>query len=537
MPKIVIREIDNTEAGGAAYANFAVVVPGFVKEATDAVAATATTPAIPAWAPNMDVFDENGVYECKSQDAFFKNVGLIKPKEHKVANAAAPQRTKGWEDPKALTAEEFDEEIKTGKLFVAEANATKDIGEKKDEEYSYTYASEGSKSTYVFADAEGPHTMFMELDDAGHDIIYQDHYGNQIAYELLGMGYTVLYKLINSTEHLSQKTFWNPLKDKTMYDFRYLMSGLLKGNADVYANMVSVAEFNSTSESHALAPFDNVGVELDGTFTHGRGDCIALLDIDEDVYANSKQEDAIQAMLLFAKKIPNSKYAAAFAPSVKYNSGSLSEINTFSNCWFPASFHYLACAARSSERYNEWYANAGYARGISSYTIDTVSCKFGEAAVNIFQRRSAFVENNVTRLSIAINPIINLRGTYYLWGNRTTFELGDPENGDLKASHFLNIRQLCSTIKKKVYVSCRQLTFNPNSDILWINFCNAIKPMLEKMKADQGIADYKISKVKSNRKAFMSAVIKIVPIEAVEDFDISIHLEDSLEGVIATAEE
>jgi hypothetical protein len=57
------------------------------------------------------------------------------------------------------------------------------------------------------------------------------------------------------------------------------------------------------------------------------------------------------------------------------------------------------------------------------------------------------------------------------------------------------------------------------------------------MKADQGIADYKIIKQKTNRKAFLAVVIRIVPIEAVEDFDISIHLEDSLEGVIATAEE
>ena len=45
MPKIVIREIDNTEAGGAEYANFAVVVPGFVKAST-------TT-----FSPDLSVFD------------------------------------------------------------------------------------------------------------------------------------------------------------------------------------------------------------------------------------------------------------------------------------------------------------------------------------------------------------------------------------------------------------------------------------------------------------------------------------------------
>jgi hypothetical protein len=57
------------------------------------------------------------------------------------------------------------------------------------------------------------------------------------------------------------------------------------------------------------------------------------------------------------------------------------------------------------------------------------------------------------------------------------------------------------------------------------------------MKADQGISDYKILKVKSNRKAFLSAIIRIVPIEAVEDFDISVYLEDSIAGTIANTEE
>jgi hypothetical protein len=57
------------------------------------------------------------------------------------------------------------------------------------------------------------------------------------------------------------------------------------------------------------------------------------------------------------------------------------------------------------------------------------------------------------------------------------------------------------------------------------------------MKADQGISDYKILKVKSDRKAFLSAIIRIVPIEAVEDFDISVYLEDSIAGTIANTEE
>ena len=99
---------------------------------------------------------------------------------------------------------------------------------------------------------------------------------------------------------------------------------------------------------------------------------------------------------------------------------------------------------------------------------------------------------------------------------------------DLVASHFLNIRQLCTTIKKELYVACRKFTFDPNSDVLWINFCNAIRPTLDAMKSDQGIDDYEIIKVATTQKATLKARIRIVPIEAVEDFVIELSLEDSL---------
>ena len=57
------------------------------------------------------------------------------------------------------------------------------------------------------------------------------------------------------------------------------------------------------------------------------------------------------------------------------------------------------------------------------------------------------------------------------------------------------------------------------------------------MKADQGIKGYTISRVANDKKALLTARIRIVPIEAVEDFDISIYLEDSLTGIVVHADE
>jgi hypothetical protein len=57
------------------------------------------------------------------------------------------------------------------------------------------------------------------------------------------------------------------------------------------------------------------------------------------------------------------------------------------------------------------------------------------------------------------------------------------------------------------------------------------------MKADQGIKGYTITQTANDKKALLTARIRIVPIEAVEDFDISIYLEDSLTGITINTEE
>ena len=52
------------------------------------------------------------------------------------------------------------------------------------------------------------------------------------------------------------------------------------------------------------------------------------------------------------------------------------------------------------------------------------------------------------------------------------------------------------------------------------------------MKADQGIQDYEFVKITNAPKATLKAQIRIVPIEAVEDFEIDVMLGDSLDGVV-----
>ena len=283
----------------------------------------------------------------------------------------------------------------------------------------------------------------------------------------------------------------------------------------------------------AVATAQNIKLEnLDKPSDPGRGDVIALLDIPETgLTASSFASDVTDIVNDWASNTIGSvlnKFAEICAPQVIYE---MDADAVYKNKTFPASFHYLACAAYAKERgYSEWYANAGYTRGISERKVTGTTIKVGEIAVNALQPRIELIGGPQR----AVNLVIKDRNGYFFWGNRTAHPLNEE---GLVASHFLNIRQLCCTLKKDLYVACRSFTFDPNSDILWINFCNRIRPILDRMKADQGIEDYKIIKVKTTKKAVLAAKIRIVPIEAVEDFVLNLFLEDSVSGTAVAVDE
>ena len=543
MPKILIEEKDRTSPGTPdSYANYSVLVAGFAGDDGDYLSEKPTVAA-----------DSNGVFEFTSASDFEKTIGLASP------------------------------EVLEGTF----------------------------------------------------------HYGNQMAYELLGLGYTVIYKVITEINELNDVETWEIFKDKANYDFRFITHGLLCSSNmtddqramsvrreavkealaklkeidaaateavsdqeenyeaeradlrnEMYQSVMNSYEgflaFDKVTGGHDTEPYnsyalpdeDDIGAiygvneELEylnnalkdlvteeiinsvnviianlaeyTAGTDGRGDCIALVELDKNSYvktaSNGKPEELIAIAATSGKlKLThdNSKYCAITVPSVVYKMEDNS--NFGNNKEFPGAFHYLACFMNALKQgFREWYAAAGYTRGVASYTVDYTPVKLGEIAINLLEPRNLVDKEGKIQPEFACNVIANFRGSYYLWGNRTAFKLYSEKNqkyGDLTASSFLNIRQLCTTIKKQLYVACRKFTFDPNSDTLWFNFINAIKPTLEAMKADQGIRDYKILKVFTDKKATLKAKIRIIPIEAVEDFDLEVSLEDSFGETAAVVTE
>ena len=570
MPKVLIREIDNSTTGSPATDNFAVVVPGYFgtpKTYTENGIST-------SYDADKDLWNASGVYEIKSQSDFDKYIGKVggtladdsKGPTLKVLQSGSSFN--GFEKYfKKLGVEDFnradcavykiaaeidsathlygDKYGKNGHLLKT-ISYTKTIDIKNDDGEVIDTEDVDCTVTVMLEKVELANVSFDLDPETGRPITVEDTYcliatgeegtdkltisqnGNQIAYELLGLGYTVLYKKLDAAKSLSEQLedseFWEPLRDKSVFNFRYIMTG-------------GYYKAGAMNQIVKLANFINSNADLETSETllakeNGRGDCIALCDLDEDTY-NIKPglttDSLATNMGNAAAVIEESPYAAIFAPRVEYVMDPNS-IKAFAyNTRFPASFHYLACAAKAFSKYNEWFAVAGYNRGVSKYDVANTSVKIGEILVNTLAPR---VENKYTKKSI--NLILNERNNYFLWGNRTAKKL---DTNGIVFHHFLNIRQLCCTIKKQLYTACRRFTFDPNSDLLWINFVNAIAPTLDTMRAGQGIKGYTITKVANDKKALLTARIRIVPIEAVEDFDISIYLEDSLTGIVVNANE
>ena len=549
MPKSIIREIDNSTTGSILSSNFSVLVPGYINPEKD-------TEELKNLAKATGIYYEDSkIYVLDSQAVFTKFVGKYGGNKEPVApepeilhtGLSGIQQYQTQPTIDEVRAYYWNEETVDYKYYVGTSIAITDSDYGKNGYLLKTFTFETGNETYKFKPVKAKDLIeeFKTPDElattttgvyfkiknskVGATNTSVDHIGNQIAYELLGLGYTVYFKVLSTNspalDQLSDSKFWEPLKQKSVYRIRYLTSGGCY-DSKVVEEMQKIAYVNNKAK---IEDVDVYGKEV------GRGDVIVLADIDEsatDIVNATTKEALLKAFGKEAAKFSGNggKFTAVFAPRVAYDFG-YSEDDVYSNDQlFPASFHYLACAAYAQERYAEWYAVAGYTRGICGKPIKYLTKTFGDVDVNTLCPRVV----NDYATGAAINLIITERGNYYLWGNRTAEKL--TGNG-LFFSHFLNIRQLCCTLKQVLYEATRKFTFEPNSDLLWINFVNAIKPTLEAMKADQGISGYKISRVATDKKALLVAKVRIVPIEAVEDFDISIYLEDSLSGIVVDVDE
>lgn len=327
-------------------------------------------------------------------------------------------------------------------------------------------------------------------------------------------GNVILFVPISSADDLEgvysdthEHAIFSKLEDRGLYDIRFIVLGQYS-NANTSYNAIRCAAV--------------------------RGDAVAIIDIespegvdpatayDINYYMNKTLGEGKEAFInkhyVDGDDVKESifKYGAAFSPEF--------ECSQFGDEKVLASIGYIAAFSDHINRFPEWFATAGSIRGVMPFSNVTPSINYGNIDVNKYLTTRDGQERSCNPICL-VRPYGNI-----IYGNRTLYRNSDEGDSgeDLKASHFLNIRQLCCTLKKVIYRAARKFTFEPNSDVLWVNFCEEIRPTLEKMRTSQGIRGYSIVKQPTSKKALLKAKIIISPIEAVEDFDFTVELADEV---------
>ena len=351
------------------------------------------------------------------------------------------------------------------------------------------------------------------------------------ASRLLEAGLGVLYMSINdpskSDDEVSESRMYTALagdmfdgtgdvvlSDLGEYSFKYLTSG---GYPVFYTKYNSIGDDGAKSEPIEL---ENAVADKMISLASDRGDCVALIDHPDSPDNSLTGSDSFYDK--FTKLAGELSYGAAFTPwinltqTVTDGSGKV----TVEPVSMPPSFAYLLALATSIQTNPSWLAVAGASRGqipglYSDKPLNINKVLTNSIAEGTYQKRD----------KVSINAITNIKPFgYRIWGNRTLKD--NTIQGELTATSFLNIRNMISDVKKVVYNACKRYTFEQDTDVLWINFKAAIEPTLNKMKTGAGLAGYKIVRNTADKKAQLSATIKLFPLYAVEDFEIEVQMLD-----------
>ena len=402
---------------------------------------------------------------------------------------------------------------------------------------------------------------------AGDKLIVIPRYDMSYVYakELLMAGLPIVYQVV-PVESRSYASMETALKDNFIYDYTTKDGIMDKGEYSIkYITSGAYPSFNYTYEDEVYN-FSGSFAQTMLTLAGRRGDCVSIIDADSyscgalpyvyadldnspyvenylTYYTSDDDEDFSylgegslwEAAKAFADNADYLEYGTMFSPwgyfytQANYYDARTDElILDLSKVVLPPSFGYLITLAKSIRTNGNWLAVAGINRGQvpyfgGQYTLSRLS----NNTANEMQPRNG---------KTSINAITNIKPYgFTIWGNRTMKNNEDNARGGLDgltATSFLNIRNMVSDVKKTAYNAAKQCMFEQNSDVLWVNFCSLITPLLDRLISGQGLSNYKIIKNPTDEKAKLKATIKIYPIYAVEDFDITIELRDEDVSVV-----
>lgn len=355
----------------------------------------------------------------------------------------------------------------------------------------YIVSFDTNSEYYIKNKLESDEDVLVDVSELDQDIIATDLYGiinkENESLTLVSNGEDEMtFAAIREILADSEKSPYLKLADKTVYDVTFITSG-------IYASMDGT---DATIAERML------------TCAATRGDATAVIDMKKGVDKNSYFNLVDNYFTTsYVNGEDRNNYGTIIAPAVKVT---LTSKGTSE--WMPASFAYLYALASSVKNNPIWLAVSGVTRGAIN-NLKEVEFVVDEGLADTWQAET----------KISINPIQNVRPYgYCIYGNRT---LNRNVEG-LTDSSFTNVLLLVNEAKKVTRKAITKLMFESNDSVLWNSFKALIEPTLEKMKSNRGLSDYSIKRLQSTKKGTVAGTIKLMPIEAVEAFEITFSLED-----------
>lgn len=386
-------------------------------------------------------------------------------------------------------------------------------------------------------------TSNMSIDDVVE--ITQGSYDKSYIYakELISAGIPVYYENVtesrlgsNVKPAPSLEYFYSVLPDcfdniannKNEYNIKYITSGAYPvfGTTNNIEKLMMIAAF-TRGDTVALIDAPNIPSEP----LTGEGSVYSR--INENITNGDNGDSEIKGLYTYVTRDSDDNivavydygsYGAMIYPWAMYNCqsapfGENAQI-------MPGSFAYLRALSTSIRNYANWLPIAGVVRGQvpAIKYLNTVKPLTNHIA-DSYQDKD---EGNIN----AITNIADYGLT--IWGNRTlknnSYNFGAQPG--LTATSFLNLRNLLSDVKKQVYRTAKSLLFQPNTNTLWVNFKSGVNQILDKMVTGGGIKSYKIIRGESDEQTKVVAIIKIVPVYAVEEFEVTVQISNSDEVTV-----
>ena len=203
----------------------------------------------------------------------------------------------------------------------------------------------------------------------------------------------------------------------------------------------------------------------------------------------------------------NSSYAATYWPWLKdYNSVSGEYV------WAPPSVFVAEKYLSVDRNFNPWYAPAGDVRGKITAFDARYSPSFAE-------RNSLYGDLN------AVNPIVNfnVKGLE-IFGQKTLLRSASALNR-------LSVRRMIIYAKKLIKTAMDSMIFEPHNTDSWAKATNLINNILEPIRQDSGLSDYRVvidettNTASLIQQSIMYGIIQLVPTGTIEIIELDIQIQ------------